>query len=157
MRRISSKWTFFHKRVFPLVWFGFLVVFIGIAVSGPAYHADWSASVALLIVPLAMMGVGGYFLMKKLVFDLADEVWDDGAALLVKNAGQEQRIALGDVKNVEYSPWMSPPRVVLQLRRPTIFGDRIAFCAPMRLIPLARSPVIDDLIDRIDAARQQRT
>ena len=49
-----------------------------------------------------MMGFG-YFVMKKLVFDLVDEVWDDGEALLIKNRGQEERVALRDIKNVSYS------------------------------------------------------
>ena len=53
--------------------------------------------------------------------DLVDEVWDDGNALLVKNRGQEQRIALADIKNVNYSPFVNPPRVTLSLRRPTAF------------------------------------
>jgi hypothetical protein len=72
---------------------------------------------------------------------------------VVKNAGQEQRIALSDIKNVNYSAMMSPPRVVLSLRRRTIFGEQVAFCAPLRLIPFSTSPAIDDLIERVDAAR----
>ena len=28
MQRISSRSTFFSKRVFPLIWFGFLTIFI---------------------------------------------------------------------------------------------------------------------------------
>jgi hypothetical protein len=37
-----------------------------------------------------------------------------------------------------------------------VFGDTIVFCAPARIMPLSRSPTIEKLIDRIDAARQQR-
>jgi hypothetical protein len=146
MRRISSGWTFFYKRVFPLLWFGFLVVFVGIGVvngQGPF----------VVIVPIAMIGFG-YFIMQKLVFDLVDEVSDDGDALVVKNRGQEQRIALADIKNVNYSPFISPPRVTLSLRRPTVFGDQITFCAPVRLLPFSPSPVIADLIERVDHARR---
>ena len=66
-----------------------------------------------------------------------DEVCDDGDALVVKNRGQEQRIALADIKNVNYSPFVSPPRVTLSLRRPTVFGDQISFCAPVRLLPVS--------------------
>ena len=98
----------------------------------------------------------GYLLMKKLIFDLADEVWDDGNTLVVKTGSQEQRIALSDIKNVNYSVMTSPPRVVLSLRRPTVFGDRVAFCAPIRFVPFATSPIIDDLIERIDTARRQQ-
>ena len=146
MRRISSDWTFFYKRVFPLLWFGFLVVFVGIGVvngQGPL----------VVIVPIAMIGFG-YFIMQKLVFDLVDEVCDDGDALVVKNRGQEQRIALADIKNVNYSPFISPPRVTLSLRRPTVFGEQITFCAPVRLVPFSQSPVIADLIERVDHARR---
>jgi hypothetical protein len=107
------------------------------------------------VIPLVMMAFG-FFIMKKLVFDLVDEVWDDGDTLLVKNRGQEERIVLSDIKNVNYSPYVNPPRVTLSLRRPTIFGEQISFGAPVRLIPFTTSPAIDGLIDRIDAARQRR-
>jgi hypothetical protein len=102
-----------------------------------------------------MMGIG-YFLMKKLVFDLVDEVWDDGHALVVKNGGRDERIAFTDIKNVNYSPFVNPPHVTLSLRRQTSFGDQITFCAPVRFIPLTASPVITALIDRIDQARRKR-
>jgi len=146
MRRISSDWTFFYKRVFPALWFGFLAVFVSIGVvngQGPF----------VVIAPIAMIGFG-YFIMQKLVFDLVDEVCDDGDALVVKNRGQEQRIALADIKNVNYSPFISPPRVTLSLRRPTVFGEQITFCAPVRLVPFSPSPVIADLIERVDHARR---
>jgi hypothetical protein len=153
MRRISSGWTFSHKRVFPTIWFGFLLVFIGISVS-TARHSP-SAMIPFVVGSLAMMAFG-YFFMKTLIFDLVDKVWEDGDALIVRNGGQEQRIALADIKNVNYSPFINPPRVTLSLRRPTIFGDQITFGAPARFIPFSTSPIINDLIDRVDASRQQR-
>jgi hypothetical protein len=155
MRRVSSKSTFLYKRIFPVFWFGFLVLFLGISlVTLP--RSNQAAALPFLIMPLLMMGFG-YFLMKKLIFDLVDEVWDDGDALEVKNRGQTQRIALTDIKNVNYAPLINPPRVTLSLRRSTIFGDQVTFCAPVRFVPFASSPVINDLIDRIDLARQKQT
>ncbi len=148
MRRISSRMTFFYKWIFPVIWFGFLIVFVGIAIFG----SQRSPPFPFLIVPLAMMGFG-YFLMKRLIFDLVDEVWDDGQTLIVKNGGRNERVALADIKNVNYSPFLNPPRVPLSLRGQTTFGDQITFCAPVRLIPLTASPVITALIDRIDQAR----
>ncbi len=155
MKLISSKMTFFNKRVFPVIWFGFLFVFIAVNLYTGAGR---SASVPLpfFIMPVVMIGIG-YFIMKKLVFDLVDEVWDNGDSLVVKNRGQEQHIALRDIKNVSYSPYINPPRVTLSLRRPTDFGDQIAFGAPMRLLPLWSSPAINDLIERVDQARRERT
>jgi hypothetical protein len=154
MRLVSSKMTFFNKRVFPAIWFGFLAVFIGIALFSGAGR-DAASPLPFLIGP-AIMIVFGYVIMKKLIFDMVDEVWDDGDTLVVKNRGQEQRIALSDIKNVSYSPFINPPRVTLSLRRPTVFGDEITFGAPVRLVPFSKSPVIADLIERVDLARRQQ-
>jgi hypothetical protein len=101
-----------------------------------------------------------YFIMKKTVFDLVDEVWDDGDSLVIKNRDQEQRVALRDIKNVSYSWLGNPNRVTLSLRQPSIFGDQITFGAPLRFMPFSempfwKNPMIDDLIDRIDRARQK--
>ena len=76
--------------------------------------------------------------------------------LLIKKGGQEERVALSDIKNISYSPMMNPPRVTLAIRTPTMFGNQIAFSAPVRALPFSTSPVIDDLIDRVDHARQRR-
>jgi hypothetical protein len=101
------------------------------------------------------MIIFGYFIMKKLVFDLVDEVWDETDALVVRNRGREERIALSDIKNVSYSPFMNPPRVTLSLRRQTVFGDQIAFGAPVHFVPFSTSPIINGLIDRVDLARSK--
>jgi hypothetical protein len=154
MRRISSGMTFFYKRIFPFLWFGFLLVFIVVSLlAGP--QPDAASALPFLIGPLAMAFVG-YLIFKKLIFDLVDEVFDEGDSLLVRNGTQQEHIALSDIMNVNYSPLVSPPRVTLSLRRPSSFGDKITFCAPVRFIPFATSPVIDDLIQRVDAARRKR-
>jgi hypothetical protein len=93
--------------------------------------------------------------MKRLIFVLVDEVWEDDNSLLIKNRGEEERVAFSDIKNVSYSPFMNPPRVTLSLWRSTVFGDDITFTAPVRFIPLSQSPVIKDLIDRVDHARRK--
>src|SRR6202035_3469903 len=100
--------------------------------------------------------VFGIYFMKKYVSDLVDEDLDDGDALVVKNNGQEQRIALADITNVSYAAMTSPPRVVLSLRHPTLFGDQVAFCAPVQIMMMSQSPVIADLIKRVEQARESR-
>lgn len=154
MPLMSSRMTFFYKRIFPVIWFGFLAVFFLIAlIQGLA--APSISYLPFLIVPVAM-AIFGYQIMKRMTFNLVDEVLDLGDALLVRNGGQEERIALADIKNVNYSPYMSPPQVILSLQRPSVFGDTIVFCARLRLIPFSPSPTIEKLIDRIDAARRER-
>jgi hypothetical protein len=127
-----------------IIWFGLLAVFFLIGLL--------KRDVPFLVVLVLMVTIS-YPFIKKQVFNLVDEVFDVGDALLVRSNGREERIALGDIKNVNYSPYMSPPQVTLPLRRPTVFGDTIVFCAPARLIPLSSSPIIEKLIDRVDAAR----
>jgi hypothetical protein len=154
MPLMSSKMTFFYKRVFPVIWFGFLAAFflIGLVKSRAG---DPISNLPSLIIPV-VMAIIGYQIMKKMAFNLVDQVFDLGDALLVRNSGQEERIALADIKNVNFFPYMSPPQVTLSLRRPSVFGDAIVFCAPARLTPLSPSPTIEKLIDRIDAARRER-
>jgi hypothetical protein len=153
MRRISSKATFWYKWVFPIVWFGFLAVFIAMGVFA-SVHNDRTPLMPFIVMP-ALMIVIGYFIMKKLVFDLVDEVWDDGAELIVRDKGREDRIALSNIINVSYSQFVNPPRVTLMLRQPSNFGSKISFSAPVRFVPFAESPVVEDLIRRVDAARRK--
>jgi len=152
MRRISSSWTFYYKRAFPAIWCGGLFVIGGIAAYAATTHPSGKGFWPLLVV-LPVMLVLGLRFMKKFVFDLVDEVWDDGSSLVVKNGGQSERIALADISNVNYTTTMNPPRVVLSLRRPTLFGRQIAFSAPVYLLPFSSSSAIDDLIERVDRAR----
>jgi hypothetical protein len=56
--------------------------------------------------------------------------------------------------NVSYSPVGNPPRVTLSLRTPSRFGDRLSFAAPVTIIPFTESPLIAQLIGRVDAARR---
>lgn len=154
MRRVSSRWTFFYKRVFPVIWFGFLALFLGISLF-VVPRSNQAATLPFLIMPIVMMAFG-YFIMTKFVFDLVDEVWDDGDVLVVKSSDQTERIALADIKNVNYAAMINPPRVTLSLRRPSVFGDKVTFCAPIRFVPFSTSPIIDELIERIDSARQRQ-
>src|SRR5262249_55747223 len=67
------------------------------------------SNVPFLIV-LLLLAVFAYRFMKKLVFNLADEVLDAGNALVVRSGGQEERIALFHIQNVNYSPTLARPR-----------------------------------------------
>ena len=153
MRRISSRTTFVYKRFFPLLFFGIVSLFIAFVIVG-GLRSGQNPPLPVLIVPV-LAAAFIYFVMKRLIFDLVDEVLDAGDALIVRNRGQEDRIALSDITNVNYTPLVSPPRVTLSLRRASVFGAEVTFCAPTRFVPFSSSPVINELIQRIDAARQR--
>jgi hypothetical protein len=152
MRRISSRMTFVNKRVFPTVYFGLLVAFMAVPLARSIIRDTAPPPLPAFIVPSIMI-VGGYFLMRRLIFILADEVWDDGNGLVIKKSGGQERVALSDIKTISYSPFANPPRVRLSLLRPTAFGDEITFNGPMRFMAFGGSPVIQDLIDRVDRAK----
>jgi hypothetical protein len=150
MKKLSSKSTFFLKRILPAVFF----LFIGLSFLLPLFDGEQhhKADMMLLIVPV-LMAVFFYYLMKNLVFDLIDEVYDEGSTLLFKNNGKTVRVNLADIKNVSYSVVINPPRVTISLRHKTEFGDELTFSPPSSLIPFKKNKDIVELIDRIDRAR----
>jgi hypothetical protein len=152
MHRISSRTTFVYKRIFPIIFVGIFLVFVTFLLLG--LRTGQSPPLPVFLILVLIFGTI-FFVMKKMVFDLVDEVLDAGDALIVRNRGQEERIAFSGIMNVNYTPFVSPPRVVLSLRRPSIFGSQVAFCAPIRFVPFSTSPIVDKLIQRIDAARRR--
>jgi len=150
MVRLSSKNTFFLKRVFPVIWFAFPVVFLAsLLLAKPGPHPP---ALGAYLVPLAVAGAG-FFIMRRFVFDLADSVWDDGDALVVKNRGWEERVALANIMNVGWAP-TNPPRITLTLREPCRFGREVVFSPPSQAFLFGRPPkVARELIERVDAAR----
>lgn len=118
MERISSRSTFFIKRVFPLIWFGSLALIVIAPLL--ARKPKGGPPVVFFIMPI-LMAVFGYFLMKKLVFDLADEVFDAGDALVVRFGSEQERIALSEIINVSYSYHDEPAPGHFNLANPWAF------------------------------------
>lgn len=154
MKRLSSKTIYLYKIVFPIFWFGFLGFFMLTTLfqNPKSTGSDAVALVMPIIMPL-IMAAFGYFIMKKLVFDLINEVYDEGTSLFFRNGQKEVRVNLNEIKNVSYSVMVSPPRVTISLRRITELGDELSFSPPVSFIPFKKNPDIVELIDRIDRAR----
>ncbi|HOG89293.1 MAG TPA: hypothetical protein PLV50_02055 [Smithella sp.] len=109
----------------------------------------------MISVSVIFMAAIGYFMMKHLVFDLMDEVYDEGFSLFFKNKGKTVRVNLSDIKNVSYTVILNPPRVTISLRHKTELGDELSFSPPANLIPFKKNKEIVELIDRIDSARSR--
>lgn len=151
--RISSRYVPFLKRVFPVLWFGILGVVLLSSLAGGRNRQP----PMLWIMPL-IMAVFGFWIMKKTVWILADEVQDCGDHLLVRRGSEQCVVRIADVMNVGASTTMNPPTITLRLAVPCVFGNEIAFspARPFSLDPFARNPIAEDLIVRVDAARRQR-
>lgn len=154
MTRLSSKWTLISKRILPVAFVAVLAAFavptiIGIR-SGTIFDP------AILIIPV-LATVFAFFVMKRTVFNLVDEVWDGGDFLLVRNKGQEDRIPLENIMNVSYTMFGNNRRATLKLRTGCRFGSEVAFMpvAPAWRLTFFKNPILEELIDRIDAARQR--
>ena len=152
MKRISSKQTFYLKRVLPFALVAVAVAPFFVVYSTTGRFEPGTVMPAVLIVIVLAV------IYPKLISDLADEVYDGGDYLLVKRGRIEDRIALSDIMNVNSSVMVNPPRVTLRLARPGKFGDEVVFSPvrPMTLNPFARNAVAEDLIVRADAARVKR-
>ncbi|HET7757312.1 MAG TPA: hypothetical protein VFK87_08650 [Steroidobacteraceae bacterium] len=152
--RISSRHTFFLKRILPLLLCGVLALTLLppmlLALHGRAFPYP------VLVMPL-FLGIIFYTVLRRLVFDLADEVYDEGDALRVRFGDEEERIPLGEIINLSYSGITNPPRITLTLRNPGRFGREVTFSPQQRFLsPLFRKdPLVGELIERVDAARRR--
>jgi hypothetical protein len=150
---ISSGNTFFLKRVLPFLLYGVLALVVATALWAPRRgEFPWPA----LIGPVVMAVIFAVVL-KRLVFDLADEVTDTGDALVVRVGAEEERIPLSEIINVSYAGMTNPRRITLTLRHPGRFGREIVFSPreSLRATLSARSPLATELIERADAARRR--
>jgi hypothetical protein len=154
-KTISSRNTFFLKRVLPLLVFGVL----GVGVAAPLLLSAGRTGALLwpLLAPPLVLGIVFYVVLKRLVLDLADEVVDEGDALRVRFGAEQTRIPLAEIINVSYSGVTNPKRVTLTLRSAGRFGREVSFSPQQRLFssPFRNNPLVDDLIERVDAARRR--
>ncbi|HEV2135254.1 MAG TPA: hypothetical protein VGR47_13550 [Terracidiphilus sp.] len=151
MQQLSSRVIFYQKVIFPLFWFGFF----GFTIAAILFtsHQKYGAPLSALIMPILFL-VCGYFIFKKMVWDLADRVFDSGDALIVRFGKEEERIPLSNITNISYSKLMTPTRITLTLRNPGRFGSEVSFAAPFSPWIFSKSRIVADLIQRVDAARR---
>jgi hypothetical protein len=146
MKKISSDKTRMHKVVFPLLMLGITALMMFILVG--IMIRDREPGIPLIGFML-LAGVYVYSEARKRFVGLADEVWDDGDELLVRNRGMETRIAISNIRKLKYGGFGNSHFVVLTLREPCRFGDRIRFVPPRKLLQFFKNPMIVDLARRI--------
>ena len=147
MKRIS-KTSIILKWVFPIFWIGLLGVFLSLALTAE------KVPLVTILLPVVMM-VFGFGVMKKLVWDLADEVYDAGDYLLFKKGGVEQQVYLSDIVNINHMSMSSPPRISVQCRTPGPLGTEISFSAPTSFNPFEKPELVRELIERVDRTRRR--
>lgn len=154
MKTISSKWTFFMKTIFPIVWFGFLAVFVIVLIGTNTITLHFM----LWVMPLLLAALG-FILMKVLIWGGMDEVIDCGDYLIVKYRGQEDKIPLSNIININWTTYQNPPSISLRLKNASKFGQTISFFPITRfgMNRLKTHPIAEELITRVDAARNKHS
>ena len=155
MKRLTSDLTFYYKRGFPAVWFGFVALAVIGEVQDMLTGRETSPRALLMACAVGLLSYG---LFKVLTFDLADEVLDAGEHLVVRRGRQTERISLGDIADVREVAFMrNPRRVTLRLAKPTRLGPEITFApagsGEFSLNPFSPSPIAAELSERAAAAR----
>ncbi len=62
-----------------MIWFGFLAFFVLRSIFLSGYQSARDIMFIVMLIPMAVLS---YLIMKKMVFDLIDEVYDEGSTLL---------------------------------------------------------------------------
>ena len=146
MKKISGN-IFLIKKIAPTIWLGgVFAVFVlglwpGVKINSPIGF--------FLFVP--GMFIAGIFIFRKYAWALCDEVYDLGDALLFRKGRKEQTVNFADILNVNFAG--SPGNVEIQARHEGEIGKLLSFNLPFRTNFFSRDPLIDDLIARIDHAR----
>lgn len=152
MEKISSNLTFLTKRILPVLMLVPLAAMAGLAVTGRG-HLTWYLAASVFVAVL-------FYEWRIYFAGVADEVYDRGGSLLIRNRGAELSLPLANITGLDVVRPASPPRVTLHLNgksrgRQEKFGDRISFLPKTRLSinPLAKNAVVEDLIARVNRAR----
>ena len=151
MRRISSKWTYFYKKIFAPLWFLGVAGFAVAALCVSSVKTPQAPPAIMLLMIPAFMSFVGYVIMKHLVFDLLDEVWDEGDSLILVKDGIKDTIRISDIINVSDTCMINPPRITLLLRQHCRFGNEVVF-SPARGFQLnvfKKSEIAQELIRRV--------
>jgi len=155
MKKLSGS-TLFQKRIFPVIWVGFSAIFFLVALLNPDEKGlDWQ----FMAFSIFML-VNGLFWVRKSTRDLIDHVYDEGDSLLFRTSRKEVRVALQDIKNVNYPKNMENPRITISVRHETQLGTELSFVPNSPIIGVSIDKGIEsdvaELIGRIERASKLR-
>jgi hypothetical protein len=157
MVRISSQMTFAPKRVVPIVQVGLLLFMVAQSWSLVFTAYDWSGPLVLALLMTGMSFVVLPILRRRWTWslELVDEVCLDGDFLILRRSGQEDRIPFSDIVNIVPGARGPPTPVTLKLRRPSLFGSEVMFCAPEAPRSSGLRTLIENLTVKAEVARRQ--
>lgn len=146
-RLLSSKWTFFYKRIYPVAWIllcGALTAFLW---TTSCSGLGWLRGVALIV----FIGGSLFFFWYS---SRLKHVWLRGDRLVVTDFRTEEEIPLTEVVDVRETRLWNPKLIRLTLVRPGKWGDEIVFMAPMRFsFVFLNHPLVTELRELVAKRR----
>ncbi len=124
-RLLSSRLTYFYKKIFPAMWiitFGAFTLFLWIYNYEGTSLFKWFVLVCLLGGSIFLR----WFSEKLKVVSL------QGEQLFVSDYRSEETISLRQIEEVTETRIWNPKLIKLRLNRPGRWGDEIVFIAPIR-------------------------
>ncbi len=108
------------------------------------HYGPWAT---LIPVALALLG---FAYMRRFTFSLADQVFDDGDALVIRSKGRELRILLANVTGVKYSFIADPPRITVSFTTAAVPEARVEFmpCVAPAMFLFRQHPLAAELRKR---------
>ena len=148
MKKISSGLTFFYKRVFPIAWLGFIVIY-EFVVLGCLFmnKMPMEKGIIFMVLPLLMF-IAGLCFFSKLFWNLMDEVYYDEMSLLIKNGNESICIPFCEIKEINYKN-SRPPRIEVILNKKTVMGNALYFVPPVRIIAFSKHPDIEAFFEKL--------
>jgi len=143
MRELSSPLSFFYKFVFIFLWFvGFGFGARGVLFNAPYFDSRWFQYAVL------WLGVTAFVFFTT---GTIKKVAIDGKFLVVSNFLRTEKIALGKIRSVDGSSFLSPKLVWISFNEKSAFGDRVTFLPKHRMQSggLGKHPLVKELTDEL--------
>lgn len=145
---LSSRLTFFYKRVFPAVW----IIAVGI-VTLLLWICDYKGASLFKWFFLICLFGGSIYL--RWFSDRLKAVSLQGEQLVVSDYRTEETIPFHQIDEVTETRIWNPKLIKLRLNRPGRWGDEIVFIAPLRLqFIFSNHPLARELRDMISKTRR---
>ena len=113
----------FRRRVY----FGLILAFLVLLGSLVPLEGVLSRNVLLSCAAGLCFAIAVVSINLWMVWDLADEVWDEGGTVRIKKGDEEIRLSYADIADVRRSTPFRPLAITLVLREKSALGSRIAF------------------------------
>ncbi|MBU3666149.1 MAG: hypothetical protein FGM15_09800 [Chthoniobacterales bacterium] len=154
MRRISSSLTSWYKRFGPWLWFGSLAV-ATLVTTIAAIRGQLDPRLAAIAPGMALVT---WFYMCTFTFTMADEVWDAGDTLVIRNKGREMSVPVCRLLSARYSCIADPPRITLKFRLSALAEGHVEFIPKIvpRMFVFRAPPIAADLASRIAKEKAKR-